>query len=226
MTTAHKPTWNPAVGSDHQGGTLRGVHTRMTSAKSLPSHLSLNMRKPGQNTPSEQETDRDILRMQLEEKEKIHFVEKRKEREFDDFKSIEDGTVKRIKLDDTSQAQDDNFDEFANELDRDDSSESDFWSDDEEEDELKKELEKIRQENEEKRERERKQREIDELQSKADSVLSENSPATFSVTKKWYDDVVFRNQASGPVAKKQKVRFINDTLRNDFHKKFLNKYIK
>lgn len=42
--------------------------------------------------------------------------------------------------------------------------------------------------------------------------------------RRWNDDVVFRNQAKGePEAKK---RFINDTVRNDFHKRFLNKFIK
>jgi protein CWC15 len=41
--------------------------------------------------------------------------------------------------------------------------------------------------------------------------------------RKWNDDVVFRNQAKGePEVKK---RFINDTIRNDFHKRFLNKFI-
>ena len=40
---------------------------------------------------------------------------------------------------------------------------------------------------------------------------------------RWDDDVVFKNQARDePVAKK---RFINDTIRNDFHRKFLSKYI-
>ena len=41
---------------------------------------------------------------------------------------------------------------------------------------------------------------------------------------RWDDDVVFRNQTRNE-PKKQK-RFINDTIRSDFHKRFLNKYIK
>lgn len=42
--------------------------------------------------------------------------------------------------------------------------------------------------------------------------------------RRWNDDVVFRNQAKGePELKK---RFINDTVRNDFHKRFLNKFIR
>ena len=41
---------------------------------------------------------------------------------------------------------------------------------------------------------------------------------------RWDDYVVFKNQAREP--KKEARRFINDTVRNDFHRKFLSKYIK
>ncbi|GFH29268.1 protein CWC15 [Haematococcus lacustris] len=40
----------------------------------------------------------------------------------------------------------------------------------------------------------------------------------------WDEDVVFKNQARNePKAQK---RFINDTIRNDFHKRFLQRYIR
>ena len=41
---------------------------------------------------------------------------------------------------------------------------------------------------------------------------------------RWDDDVVFKNQAREP--KKEARRFINDTVRNDFHRKFLQRYVK
>ena len=44
------------------------------------------------------------------------------------------------------------------------------------------------------------------------------------VKRRWDDDVVFRNQERGE-PKVQK-RFVNDTIRNDFHRRFLNRYIK
>jgi protein CWC15 len=48
--------------------------------------------------------------------------------------------------------------------------------------------------------------------------------ATGKLKRRWNDDVVFRNQAKGePETKK---RFINDTVRNDFHKRFLNKFVR
>ena len=48
--------------------------------------------------------------------------------------------------------------------------------------------------------------------------------ADFKTKRRWDDDVVFRNQARD--APKVGKRFINDTIRSDFHKRFLNKYIK
>lgn len=45
----------------------------------------------------------------------------------------------------------------------------------------------------------------------------------YSLKKRWNEETVFKNQARNvPQAKK---RFVNDTVRNDFHKKFMNKFI-
>ena len=41
----------------------------------------------------------------------------------------------------------------------------------------------------------------------------------FGIKNRWDDDVVFRNQ--GKTEKKRK-RFINDTIRSDFHMNFMN----
>ena len=52
-----------------------------------------------------------------------------------------------------------------------------------------------------------------------------NSSGTASsgrMKRKWNDDIVFRNQARGEPDQNKK-RFINDTVRNDFHKRFLDK---
>ena len=43
--------------------------------------------------------------------------------------------------------------------------------------------------------------------------------------RKWNDDVVFRNQAKKEPDQNTK-RFINDTVRNDFHKRFMDKFMK
>ena len=48
--------------------------------------------------------------------------------------------------------------------------------------------------------------------------------ASFMLKRRWDDDVVFRNQARSEP--KQQRRFINDTIRNDFHRRFLDRYMK
>ena len=53
---------------------------------------------------------------------------------------------------------------------------------------------------------------------------SSSGGGSFAVKRRWDDDVVFKNQAREP--KKEGRRFINDTVRNDFNRKFLSKYIK
>lgn len=45
-----------------------------------------------------------------------------------------------------------------------------------------------------------------------------------TMKRKWNDDVVFRNQ--GKTEPERKKRFINDTIRNDFHRQFMKKYIR
>ena len=58
----------------------------------------------------------------------------------------------------------------------------------------------------------------------ADGGSGAPANADFKTKRRWDDDVVFRNQARD--APKVGKRFINDTIRSDFHKRFLNKYIK
>jgi protein CWC15 len=55
-------------------------------------------------------------------------------------------------------------------------------------------------------------------------LLDLGASGDFRTKRRWDDDVVFRNQARDEP--KVGKRFINDTIRSDFHKRFLNKYIK
>lgn len=117
-----------------------------------------------------------------------------------------------------------------------DDSDSDDDDDDDEDDEiaLKAELDKIRAEREEMK---RKEDDIiaSEEKSKleADALLSNpllhindnnNNNGNGRLKRRWNDDVVFRNQAANEPEMKK--RFINDTVRNDFHKRFLQKFIR
>jgi hypothetical protein len=100
-------------------------------------------------------------------------------------------------------------------------------SDSDEEAELARELDKIKRERQE--QAALRLREESELQrrlaSGAASVMDDSASVSASVggKRRWDADVVFHGQAKEqPKAK----RFINDTIRNDFHRAFLKKYIR
>lgn len=119
------------------------------------------------------------------------------------------------------------------ESDSDSDSESDDASeDDEEEAALLKEYIKIKKEKEEaekkKLEEQAKAREEEDNKE----LMHENplfnkekdeNEGVFSLQRKWYDETVFKNQAR--IQKKEKKRFINDTVRSDFHRDFMNRFI-
>ncbi len=74
--------------------------------------------------------------------------------------------------------------------------------------------------------RQRALEEEQKMQEREQAALSNPllAPATQTVTKKWFEDTVFRNQAKQET--KQPKRFVNDTVRSDFHRKFLDRFIK
>ena len=59
-------------------------------------------------------------------------------------------------------------------------------------------------------------------QSPAPSATSSGT-ASFSVKRRWDDDLIFKNQAAGLDDKPKKGEFVNDLLRSEFHKKFMLK---
>jgi len=156
------------------------------------------------------------------------------------------------KYDDDSDSENDNDNANANEeaaiddaaidagsdLDSDSDSDSDLDSDDDEDEEaaLQAELAKIRAEREEVKQKQE-QREAAEEEAKLSEAALTGNPLLASggagtgagggggkMKRKWNDDVVFRNQSrSEPDA--NKARFINDTVRNDFHKNFMSKFM-
>merc|ERR1712124_100590 len=121
-------------------------------------------------------------------------------------------------------------------IDADDSDDEDSSSDSsDDEDEIRKELAKIKAERAAlQRQKEQENEEANKI-SENERILRDNPllwqeqnngnevDGDYSLEKKWYEDVVFKNQARDQP--KHKKRFINDTVRNDFHCKFLNKYV-
>ncbi|WYZ40212.1 hypothetical protein EsH8_IV_000553 [Colletotrichum jinshuiense] len=238
MTTAHRPTFDPAKGKE----ALRGpaYHQRL-----LPAHTQLKFRQAGQG--GDADDDAHDLRAELLAAEAAHFAKKNggvpppSASDADDAPS---GGVKRA-LEAGSQADgEEDFEtkrrrilEESRDVDAssededeedDDASDSDEDSDDEEA-ELQREMEKIRRERAEKREREEQERaKAEEEERERDIALGNpllNKP-DFNMKRRWDDDVVFKNQARGTEDKGKSKEFINDLLRSDFHKRFMSKYVR
>ncbi|EMD47159.1 premRNA-splicing factor, putative [Entamoeba histolytica KU27] len=69
-------------------------------------------------------------------------------------------------------------------------------------------------------------KEYEEMEEEEEFSNSSDSQQYFSdglVQRKWYDDVVFKNQAKEPP---KQAKYINDTLRNEYHQHFMDKFIK
>ncbi|KAF7906950.1 hypothetical protein BELL_0298g00080 [Botrytis elliptica] len=234
MTTAHRPTFDPAVGKEAQRGPA--YHQRL-----LPAHTQLKFRKPGQGGDAAAEV-RD-LRAELLQAEAAHFAKKNggSSAAIEDIQSstntskrqLENGSVED---DEDTEAKRRRILEETRDIDADsdnagESDSSDDDSDDEEDEtaELQRELEKIKRERAEKREQEERERlAAEEAEREHDIALGNpllNAKSDFNVKRRWDDDVIFKNQARGTEDKGKK-EFVNDLLRSDFHKKFMSKYVR
>ncbi|KAI4327120.1 hypothetical protein L6164_019620 [Bauhinia variegata] len=228
MTTAARPTWAPAKGGNEQGGTRIFGPSQKYSSRDIASHTTLKPRKDGQDT--QEELQRRNLRDELEERERRHLSSKSKS--FHDERDR--GKGGHLLLEGTKKETEDRI--VPRSVDADDSDvevKSDESDDDEDEDEddteaLLAELEQIKKERAEEKLRKERQEREEELKVKEAELLRGNpllnNPTSFNVKRRWDDDVVFKNQTRGET--KTPKRFINDTIRNDFHRKFLQRYMK
>lgn len=249
MTTAARPTFNPAKGGSGVREKTLGKLSQQVSSRDQPAHLKLKERIPGQDTIDE--VNRRDLLAELEDREQTAQLKKTSGSQFRFVPSLEQATQVRLALkyerdrereveknalldsestiDLESQkpviinarkmAQLDADEDFGSDI-----SESDLDDDDDEEDdpaELMAELNRIKQE----RLAEEQQRES-ELKDKEEqfkrNIVEESS---FSIKRRWDDDVPFKNCARDEPDPKRKL-YLNDTLRQDFHKKFMDKYIR
>ena len=148
--------------------------------------------------------------------------------------SVNSNGVKRTftEMNDNEEKEDDDDDSDDDDDDDDDD------DSDEETAELLAELEKIKKERAEEQARakaaaEARSEEEKDMAALVGNPLMANDSAeysggevrdSFTVEQKWYEDSVFKNQSRGEPDHKKK-RFINDTVRNQFHLQFLKKYI-
>ncbi|KAJ0045963.1 hypothetical protein Pint_03751 [Pistacia integerrima] len=231
MTTAARPTWAPAKGGNEQGGTRIFGPSQKYSSRDLAAHTNLKPRKEGQDTQNE--LQKRNLRDELEERERRHFSSKDKSYIDDrDRRKSSHLLLEGSKRDNEDRVIPRNVDADDSDVEvkSDDESDDDDDDDDDEDDTeaLLAELEQIKKERAEEKLRKEKQQWEEEAKVKEAELLRGNpllnNPTSFNVKRRWDDDVVFKNQARGET--KTPKRFINDTIRNDFHWKFLQKYMK
>ncbi|KPP57675.1 protein CWC15-like [Scleropages formosus] len=197
MTTAARPTFEPARGGRGKGEGDLSALSKQYSSRDLPGHTKIKYRQPTQDAP-EEVRGRDFRR-ELEERERAAVREKTRERGPREHTTSSSSSSKRPRLDQIPAANLDADDPLTDER------------------EQKAEEERIRMEN----------------------ILSGNPllnlggqqqigqvQTSFSVKRRWDDDVVFKNCAKGVDDSKKEKRFVNDTLRSEFHKKFMEKYVK
>jgi protein CWC15 len=210
MTSAARPTWSAALSS---GGGLRdgssAAPTLQTCSKDQPGHLKLKLRQVGQNAPEERLSRAPDSNAELS-RNISNLITGDSDVEID---SDENEAETFLKSDSSPQnitlASEDEIDE---------------------EEELLMELEKIRRE----REMEKNSISLKEFELDPQAILARNpllavssieESTKFGAKQRWDNDVVFKNQAKGVEEKPQK-RFINDTTRSDFHRRFMDKFIK
>lgn len=253
MTTAHRPTFDPARGKEAARG--EAYHQRL-----LPAHKTLKFRQAAQGALDEQ-AKRD-LRAELLKAERAHFAKRdgrslaededdNDESEAVEIKGAVEGGVKR-KLDEANgdedgggglEEEEEDYEakkrrvlEETRDIDADSvSSESSEESEDDEEDEtaeLMRELAKIKAERAEAAAKAAAQQAAkDEEQREKDialgnPLLNAEQGRDFGVKRRWDDDVVFKNQARGTEERGKEKRFVNDLLRSDFHRRFMDKYVR
>eukprot|EP00898_Chlorokybus_atmophyticus_P000723 jgi/Chlat1/1651/Chrsp127S01896 len=234
MTTAARPTWAPAKGGEEQGGARMFGPSKKFSSRDMASHTLLKTRQPGQDSSAEVKA-RD-LKEELLERERKHFSVKDKEKRYSDA----DDRRKDVRLLEGPPAKGDVESKLVpRAIDADDTDEEDKSEDEESEDEdeddtaeLLAELNRIKRERAEEQARKAAEEEEVARSAKERDIVKGNplmnkqqqQAVGFDVKRRWDDDVVFRNQTRGEP--KQQKRFINDTIRSDFHRKFLGKYVK
>ncbi|MES1913057.1 MAG: hypothetical protein MHM6MM_005288 [Cercozoa sp. M6MM] len=253
MTTAHRPTFHPALASEHQGGYRFHLPTTSRSKFDVPSKPLKRRRHAEGDEANKRDLKAELRQRELEHLEKQLRERRRKgrlsEREQEKLRAIEEEKRSLQAESETEESeaaqqseeseavavseeadleQFDDSDVSIVSSDSDDSSDSDS---DDEDAQLRKMLEQLKAEKiaeraaAERAAAEKAERERDEAAAMSNPLLRSQESRTFSSSRAWTESSVFRNQAVGKADRVEK-RFVNDTTRNDAHRKFMDRYIK
>jgi len=231
MTTAARPTFDPAKGGSGRGEKDLSALSRQYSSRDLPGHTKLKYRETGQGTVDEHKHK--DYRRELEDKERQARREKDKDKnrheQLEPQKAIQQPPQKKSRLDPATLDADDPVD---------DSDADDDTSDDSEDEDnnaaLMAELQRIKKERAAEQAKREAEKRAEEERIRTENILAGNPllsytgpaplKADLKVKRRWDEDVVFKNCARADDGKNK--GFINDCLRSDFHRKFMEKYIK
>lgn len=195
--------------------------SKQYSSRDLPGHTKLKYREQGQST-SDELRSRDF-RKDLEERERTE--------KSSSSKRALPPVVQRAIEQNKKQKVD------VSSLDMDDPADSEHSDSDDSDDDtaaLLAELNKIKRERAQDQAKKDMEKKQEEEKIRMENILSGNPLLNYSsgvksadlkVKRRWDDDVVFKNCARSEPEKKGS-NFINDSLRSEFHKKFMEKYIK
>nr|CAG4645260.1 EOG090X0IT3 [Leptodora kindtii] len=227
MTTASRPTFAPATGGQGRGETALSSMTKQYSSRDLQSHTKLKYRDVGQGSADEVRTrdlKRDLEDRERSSKDKLDRKERDREKQNKAIASAPSGHKR-------------NWNEAHLDADdpvEDDSEDSDEDEDEDDEAELMAELQRIKAERASEVARKAIEQRQEEERIRMENILSGNPLLNYTgkaaktdlrVKRRWDDDVVFKNCARSEPDRKEP-QFINDSLRSEFHKKFMDKYIK
>ncbi|GMT10145.1 hypothetical protein PFISCL1PPCAC_1442, partial [Pristionchus fissidentatus] len=218
MTTAHRPTFNPARGGSGRAEGDLSKLSQQYSSKDMPSHKSMKYRQSGQGTT--EDLRRRDLRRELEDKERTARDKKAKDGS--------SSASKRPRMDEIEASAIDADEPYEENSGSDsDSDEDDTAALMEELAKIKKERanEKVKRDEEEEKEKEKIRKDQVLLGNPLLNLTTSESEGAFKVKRRWDDDVVFKNCAKG-LDEKKDANFINDAIRSEFHRKFMDKYIK
>ncbi|KAF9235252.1 Pre-mRNA-splicing factor Cwf15/Cwc15 [Melanogaster broomeanus] len=262
MSTAHRPTWDPAQAKDVKGG------SRQFSVRDMAAHTKLKFRQPGQTSVGDvarRDLRAELLAAEEEARNKKRKAEGRPallitgggDANGNGTGAVDEESSKRRKLleealeldkddddDDEDEGEKKNSDGEEAKGNGDADEESDDESEEEEDDtdELLRELEKIKRERAEEKARLDREQSVSQAAAREAEIATSNPllnlaaalgqspgvnttvPGTFSVKRRWDDDLIFKNQTMNQ--KEKPSHFVNDLLRTEFHKKFMAKFIK
>lgn len=222
MTTAARPTFDPARGGQGRGEKDLSALSKQYSSRDLPSHTKLKYREHGQSTASELRNK--DFRKELEDREREK--DKSSNRRMIEAEKTAAPT-KRQKVDQVPAASLDADDPL-------DENDSDSDSDEDDTAALMAELQRIQRERAVEQENKEIKKKEEEERIRMENILSgnpllnysaESSRSDLKVRRRWDDDVVFKNCARSEPKKMHEV-FINDSIRSEFHRKFMDKYVK